>query len=137
VIQKKDLFMFRFLWDLWMYRSFPHSLPLLAPILACLCPSILFPIWGWLYGTLATLCVLILSDLLGQKTLPPQASRSAQGLAWGLLGVVTFEFWTHLHPELPSSSLLPLCFYPLAAISAFLMLRISYSRAKRAEPTDR
>jgi hypothetical protein len=136
-LQRKDLFLFRFLWDLWMFRSLPRSLPLFVPLLACLAPSLLFPIWGWLFGSLATLCLLVLSDLLGQKTLPPQASRTAQGLAWGLLAVVILEFWTHLHPELPSSSPLPLFFYPLAALALLLMLRVSFSRARRAEPADR
>jgi hypothetical protein len=143
--QRRDVFMFRFIWDFWMYNTFPRPTPAISKFIACLIPSLSFPLCGWLYGSILTLCGWLLADCLGQNTLPPQASRTSQGIAWGLLAVVTYEFWTHLQPELTSgsswssfsSSVFCLCFYSLAALSAFLMLRISYTRAKRAEPTER
>lgn len=135
-IQKKDLFMFRFQWDLWMYSVFPRFLPVWITAFACLSPSLFFPIFGWFNGTIITLCVWIISDILGQRTISPQASRTAQGVAWGLLFLITYEYWTHIQLEI-SSTLFSMLYYLLALGSAVLMLWVSFAEAKRVDPLDR
>lgn len=89
--------MIRFFWDYYMYSHFPHVMVTVL-CAACVCGMFLCIHWfGWMYGFLGVLFMMLLWEKGGQGSIITATSRQSYGGAWGIivtLGTSTLAFST-------------------------------------------
>lgn len=88
--------MIRFLFDIFMFRHFPQSLPVVIAAATFSLFFVCLHYFGWLYGLLLYCIIYLLSDTLSQSSLISESSRSSCGLAWGIIISSTTAYYVYL-----------------------------------------
>jgi hypothetical protein len=119
--------MLRFMWDMHLHLKLPRWIACVAAFISyCSFFAMLFILQSWIYTILAWCCIHFFLEKFTEPTVDVGEFRLNQGVAWGIIAVITTTFNLYLQSHM---HLLVICLFYIGAIGTiYTKIKVSYTR---------